>query len=369
MSVSTPPSLLQRVVEFLAPYEEKTLLTFYKYFVVDSALRRNGQEELYWSKKKLLDLINSRTSRFSAERDIADRRFRYLLIEMIDLFDAPIKHRKGAGKGYYYTQPDYSLATAILQNQKQELLPGSHILVGMLDFLNQFSEVIPNVPDYERLTTQLTGRGTVGHQIIQFDVNNKVEGLEWIKPCYKAIQEHQPLIIIYRPYGKEKSDFLLHPYQLRESRQRWFVWGWNHQLNNVSILGLDRILDIRPTTLVQYDISHLNLFLTNFESILGITFPSEKNLQPSLIKVRVSRRMSYYLNSKPIHSSQRRLEIDENENTLFSFRLIPNFEFEQWVLGLGEEVCVIEPLTMVHRIQQRIQRMASLYTRLRPEET
>lgn len=368
MPVSPSSSLLQRVIEFLAPYEDKTLSTFYKYFVVDSALRRNGREEIYWSKENLLALINTRTARLSADQAIADRRFRYLLIEMEDLFDAPIRHKKGFGKGYYYDHPEYSLATTILRKQKQELFPGSDILVSMLNFLNQFSEVIPNVPDYERLTTHITGQPVINHQVIQLDVNRNVEGLDWIKPCYEAILGQQPLQINYRPYRRERQDFLLHPYQLRESRQRWFVWGWNHHLNKMSILALDRIREIHPTNLVKYDDTHRDLLLAQFESILGITFPPDENIQPILIKVRISPSMANYLASKPIHTSQQRLETDENGNVFFSFKLIPNFEFEQWVLGLGEEARIIEPFTLAHRIQQRIQRMASLYTSLTHEE-
>ncbi|MBK8880121.1 MAG: WYL domain-containing protein [Haliscomenobacter sp.] len=86
------------------------------------------------------------------------------------------------------------------------------------------------------------------HSVIQFENSPPAMGLSWLDPLYGHIRRREALEIRYQPFAPPgEVAITLHPYLLKEWRNRWYVVGRNENENQVWNLALDRIADVRPT--------------------------------------------------------------------------------------------------------------------------
>src|SRR5690606_24641970 len=72
-----------------------------------------------------------------------------------------------------------------------------------------------------------------GKEVISFDANVDYKGLNHITILFNAIINKRVLKISYHPFTETKPiHYSLHPYHLRQYNNRWFVFGYNSELNN-----------------------------------------------------------------------------------------------------------------------------------------
>ena len=90
-----------------------------------------------------------------------------------------------------------------------------------------------------------------------------------------------------------------------------------------------------------------------FEDIIGVT--NDKSTEVQNIKIQLSDNIIPYIISKPIHGSQK---ISGNILTL---ELKINYELETLILSYGENIKVIEPLILVDKIKNRINKTSNFY--------
>ncbi|MEI8274237.1 MAG: WYL domain-containing protein, partial [Paludibacter sp.] len=83
-----------------------------------------------------------------------------------------------------------------------------------------------------------------------------------------------------------------------------------------------------------------------FEDIVGVTIPRDK--KPEKVILQVDDSLTGYVESKPIHGSQKIKRID-NE-VIIELSVIINYEFETLLFGLSDRVKIIEPLTLRNKL-------------------
>ena len=82
-----------------------------------------------------------------------------------------------------------------------------------------------------------------------------------------------------------------------------------------------------------------------------------EDTKPALIKIKVSARQANYFRTLPLHSSQQELEPTKTTETIkptetakdysiFTYYLTPNYDFIHDLLYFGDDVEVLEPLTL-----------------------
>ena len=76
--------------------------------------------------------------------------------------------------------------------------------------------------------------------------------------------------------------------------------------------------------------------------------------------LKFERRTVYTLLTKPIHPSLRVVE-ETPDHTIFSLRLIPNFELETILLSLAGEAQVLQPAWLAQRIRERLEKALQEY--------
>ncbi|ROI09823.1 WYL domain-containing protein [Chryseobacterium sp. H3056] len=264
-------------------------------------------------------------------------------------YDAPIESLKDGRKVFYrYSDPEFTILKKPLNPAEMDSLQEA------LETLSRMN----NIPGFEwvnSLQTKLQSglnQEKQNQQIISFEDNEFLKGLEFLNPLYQFIVNKQCLAITYKGFSAEKENiFTVSPYYLKQYNNRWFLFAHNHQVEKIQNLALDRIIKLDSCNDV-YEECSIN-FTEYFKDIIGVSNDFTKDVVE--VKIKLSDNILPYINSKPVHGSQ---HVKENILTL-TVRL--NFELESTILFHGENMTVLEPPEMVERIKKRLVEMNNNY--------
>ncbi len=191
--------------------------------------------------------------------------------------------------------------------------------------------------------------------IISFEQNEYLRGLEFIPELYNAILYKKVLNIGYKSFNSvEVKSITISPYYLKQYNMRWFLFGKSDDYETITNLALDRIESLVYEN-KNYNTSNID-FNEYFEDVIGVTIPDDKI---EAVVLKVDKKLISYITTKPLHGSQK---IKENgSNFEVHLKLIPNYELETLILSFGEKMQVLEPITLVENIKQRINKMKNNY--------
>lgn len=317
----------------------------YRYRVIDHCLQNSART---WTLEDLIEVISEKLEEdFGITQGVSKRTVQNDINIMRSLyprgFEAPIICRDGC---YFYEDPNYSINTSPLNEKDVTNLQEA------VDIFRQFKS-IPVFDEINAMILKLEGKLATGEKglrnIIQFEKNEFVKGIELIKSIYDHIKNLKVLRIDYQPFSSgEKLEMIIQPYLLKEYNNRWFLIGFNEELNKMSHLALDRILRIHKTGSC---FSYPNDFDAEkyFKHTIGITIP--ENPESTLILLNFSPERAPYIITKPIHPSQKIIKNDKKGLTI-QMKLIPNKEFMSLLLSFGPDVEIIEPQSLRREINE-----------------
>jgi predicted DNA-binding transcriptional regulator YafY len=95
-----------------------------------------------------------------------------------------------------------------------------------------------------------------------------------------------------------------------------------------------------------------------FEDFVGVSLGNEGKLEQVILEV--SNELLPYIQTKPIHGSQKLKERKEL-SSIISLDIIPNYELESLLLSLGEGLWVQKPISFKKRMKMRVQAMNNKY--------
>jgi predicted DNA-binding transcriptional regulator YafY len=198
-----------------------------------------------------------------------------------------------------------------------------------------------------------------GKPVVGFDECPYLTGRELFAKLLTAILKKRVLHIHYKNFRTNVArEMVFTPYYLKEYNKRWFLFGVSEGYTTLTNLALDRIEsaeEMPHETYVpneQYDFNN-----DYFEDIVGVTHHEGPE---QTIQLRVNNETLPYIKTKPLHGSQRVVDVNDQYTTI-SIQVIPNFELEQLLLTYGEGVTVLSPDTFKERMRQRIAAMARNY--------
>jgi len=270
-------------------------------------------------------------------------------------FNAPIVAIKDGKKAYYkYEDPKYSITLKQINPIDADLLKNA------LEVLKRFKG-IPQFDFIQELSLKLKKTFHLEEldNIIFFDQNEYLKNIEALGHILKAIQDKDVLTITYKSFNQQDEEsFTFHPYFLKQYNKRWFVVGQRNDYETWTILALDRIINFNKAydqdyTPIQNDPEEY------FEDIIGVSKPTD---QASLfIQIKINASLWPYIESKPIHPSQK--VIEKNDNYLIiQLDIIPNYEFYAQILSFGNAVEVIAPTDVRLQLKEKIEETSKLYT-------
>lgn len=113
---------------------------------------------------------------------------------------------------------------------------------------------------------------------------------------------------------------------------------------------MDRIIDVNLSDDVDYIDNESITLEEYYKDIIGVTV---NNLRPMKLKLFVEKSHAPYVETKPLHHSQKVLERQEN-GSIIEITVQHNYELEREILGFGEIMKVIEPEHFAKKIKQRL---------------
>lgn len=328
-----------------------------RYQTLDRCFRNPGRM-YFW--EDLLEECNQALREFDPNAKGIQRRQLFEDIRFMESeagWSIPLaRHRYGKRVYYRYEDVNFSINQQPLNPAEAEQLASA------LHVLSRFS----GAPQFEwvnELITKLESQFKFHYQtnIISFDSNIDLKGLEFLQPLFHAILNQRVLAIDYKDFYNEFFTFIFHPYHLKQYNQRWFVVGLNEENQNPYwILALDRILRIQETDRTYQPFAFD--WDEYFYDIVGVTRYADGQVVKVVLKVYPT--SAPYILTKPLHPTQKHKIFEDY--TLVEIQVIPNIELERLLLSYGEHVEVIAPIELREKMKARVKEMMRKYDEENP---
>jgi predicted DNA-binding transcriptional regulator YafY len=320
--------------------------------IIDECFRQKGKK---WTVENLLETVNEKL-RDRLEEGISKRTLQYALDHLINEKQAPVgKETIGREVYYFYEDANYSIKNLALNDEEIILLKDAVDLIKQIGGISIASELVDVIT---KLENTFAKKEADPKSVIQFEKHSQTTGLEYLHDLLIAVKEKMALNVTYQPFGKEPYVQLIHPYLLKEYRNRWFLIGRNDGYNTVCNLALDRIKSIKPA---KNEFQENNLFDadTYFNNMIGVTLPVNAEVQHIIIRVKAS--LCPYIRTKPIHASQKLEQTLEDGSELFTLSIIENYELRSTLLSYGNDLEVLQPQNLREYMKKIFKYGADMY--------
>lgn len=272
-------------------------------------------------------------------------------------YDAPIKAYQYDGKKCYYRYEDRSFSIFNNELSAEEV----STLRSTIDMLARFRDGSKNAWLEEVISNLEYRFGVKGtaENIVSFEQNEQLKGLEFLDELIDSAIHHQPLRILYVSYYGIEHNTIVHPYHIKQFNNRWFLLGLEEtdNGNRLTNKALDRIVKFSranesfiPNTEVD--------FREYFKDIVGVTVPKEHPVAEKVVLKFDAARFPYIV-SKPIHPSQ---EVISEEDCTLQISVRPNKELESRIFSYGPQVEVLEPEWLRQQIEGKIEETLKKYS-------
>ena len=263
-----------------------------------------------------------------------------------------IRHRDGKKVYYRYEDTGYSINNMPLNEVEVNQLQSAMQILNQFTGMPQFGWVNEMLPKLQQGISTTDSQ----NQIISFDSNQYLKGIEHLSVLYNAISFKTVLDITYQDFKSENPyHIVLHPYYLKQYNNRWFLFGMNDENKNTHWnLALDRIQQIEPVS-QKYKADKTN-WEEYFDDIIGVTVPEDAPIEN--VMLQFSGETGKYIHNKPLHGSQvaKWLNTSLLEVTM---KLKLNYELERLILSYADSVEVIMPKSLKSTIKMKLQKALS----------
>lgn len=326
---------------------------FHRIAIIDECLRRRDKK---WYMEELLDCVNERLS-LDYGKTISVRTLQYDLDYLIKEKDAPIeKIRDGNKVLIRYSNVNFSIKNIPLQDEELVLLKDA------VNILRQISG-LPIIHDIDSIVSKLENTIAAGqqanHSIVQFEKHTSSTGSAYMDDIFTAIKARIPLEIDYQPFNKEEPyNWTVHPYLLKEYRNRWFLIGRFSNMQNLVTIALDRIKKMKPSSekYISNDLFDAENF---FNNLIGVTLPEGETVSDIIINVKP--KQAPYIRTKPIHFSQEVVQTNEDGGIQIKLQLINNYELRSVLLSYGADLEVVQPQKLREQMKEVFESGFQLY--------
>lgn len=325
-----------------------------RYKVLDRCFSNPGKkyfiEDLIEECSKVLDDMNEISNGISRRQILNDIEFMKSTAGWnIDL----IHHRENRRVYYRYADTNFSINNMPLNDAEAEQIKSALAVISRFSGAPQFEWVYEMIP---MLETKL-GLIKKEKDIINFESNIDLKGLEFLMPLFNAINNERVLLVKYKDFkSSEPYDVIFHPYYLKQYNNRWFALGLNadKKIDNWTI-ALDRIEELNEIN-IKYKNSTIE-WHEYFQDMVGVTKPQVTSLEEVILKFDSD--VAPYVITKPLHPSQKHKNNDSGLEV--RIKVILNIELEKLILSFGEQVQVLSPKNLKAKISKRLDAARNKY--------
>lgn len=330
----------------------KSSVPAFRHKVIDNCLRNVFN---VWTKDKLIEKINYKLNECLDIEGISDRTFyndiRDMKSEPPRGYNAPIICRNGE---YAYEDPNYTIFKDNLSDDDIDILNKSLAVLSQFEQLpihNELFAVKEKILGY-------TDQESRYESLIEFE-HQEVEGTKFLGDLYPLLKDKKVIKIQYKSFrAPEPQEFIVHPYRLKQYKNRWYLVCYCETHEVITVYALDRFIMV--SVLEHYDFREVDIESLNnrFRDIIGVTKYADAEILE--INIWVATKLAPYVLTKKIHYSQRVVKEDSSGMTI-CVKLCPNYEFYSMILGFGEDIKILSPKSVVDELREKIRSVQELY--------
>lgn len=210
------------------------------------------------------------------------------------------------------------------------------------------------------IDTLKEGKATSNY--ISLDSSENLTGIEFIEPLLVALKNNQIISFDYYNFQKETTSFnIIRPYLLKESQNRWFLYGENEKYDDFRIYGIERISNL---VLTENHFDRKPDFdpRKEFENIIGIAKRSIDEDYPDVQKIilSMSEEQGRYFKTLPWHPNHD-IKLDNKDEFRVELNLLPNYEFMQILYKYCDKVTVLEPQWLRNHLKKTFKSSSDKY--------
>lgn len=328
-----------------------------RYHALDQSFSNFGRKYFI---EDLIEACNKAIYEYSGTEDGVKRRQIYddiLFMESDEGWSIPLERTKDGKKVYYrYQEKDFSIKKQAINKSEANQLNET------LSILSRFKGM-PHFEWMEEMLVRLDSTFQLQNQfnkpIVGFEQNPFLKGLDFFSELFSAIQYKRVLEISYQSFKQDKPHvMILHPYYLKQYNSRWFLFAYNDKAKSISNLALDRIIEIKERRIKYIENNEFD-FEEYFEDVVGVTV--KDGVLPEKIFLQIDKSMWPYIESKPIHGSQKIIE-HNSSGTLIELNLQLNYEIISLLFSYGEQVNIIGPEKLKIIIKNKAKKVIENYS-------
>ncbi|MDY3283648.1 MAG: WYL domain-containing protein [Prevotella sp.] len=174
----------------------------------------------------------------------------------------------------------------------------------------------------------------------------------------EAMKSNNMLHITFKAFTmKEPKRFLVEPYCVKMSAQRWYMLARNTEHKNLRLYSLDRIeaVEISNTRFVLPDDFNAKDYFAEF---FGIVLDESAPLQTIIL--RADKYHQNYMRTLPLHPTQREIFACDDYAD-FELKLRPTYDFYMKLMSFGNMIKVLEPKTLQEEICKWLENTIEMY--------
>lgn len=305
--------------------------------------------------KELLEAL-SRTLELKGEVPIQERMLKNDISYLENELGAPIHRPTKKDNKVYYTEK-FSLKMIPVDDDDISIMKKAVAILKKATNIKLTGEIDEMIA---RLENKIHTNVEDSFTMIAFEEHTEAKGYEFFDELFSAIQEKSPIKINYQPFGKEVRECLVHPYMLKEYRNRWFLIGRMGDYDSVTNLALDRIKGKIKNSSISFIENDLFDPESYFNNLIGVSFPNDQD-GPSEIIIKVSPTAAPYIKTKPLHKGQKIIKEYKDESILIQLNLYKNFELTSYLLSYGQSIEIVKPKELRIEMSEMLKNMLKNY--------
>jgi len=193
---------------------------------------------------------------------------------------------------------------------------------------------------------------------LQLEHNAQFTGARHLPVLWEALRSDRAVTFTYAPYtNAEARRRTVEPGLLFEFRNRWYLDGHDLDADGMRTFGLDRMADVALTDRPIRQ-QRSEQYRTYRQHAIGVTCQPDR--EPERVRLRFSPAEYPYVQSLPLHPSQREVERD-GRGVVVELFVIINHELEREILAYGDEIEVLSPPDLLSRIATRLKKASNFY--------
>lgn len=330
-----------------------------RYQIIDKCLSNRGRR---WTWQDIIEKVNEALEIDNPKSKGIGKTTLYEDLKNIEfkIYNLEIEKIK-EGKTTYlrYADPNATINSQPLSDKEAKQIRDAIMVISRFKGLPKFEWIHEIIPILE----SKMGLIETEKEIISFESNLDYTGAKHIPTLYNAIQNKKALKLTYQSFRSPfPSEIEIHPQYLKQFNSRWFIMSFMDKWEDKpQINALDRIVEIEDSKTKYRTVKDFN-WEDYFSDMVGVSRSDGKVIE---VKILITDEFeASYINTKPMHQSQRKLKKVEGgfETSIF---VIPNIELEKLILSFGENIKILSPVSLKEKIKSRVEKLNQHYNEMK----